>query len=207
MVSSDTVISIICAGVFGLISTLFAVLGYLLIRNQGQIDTNIKELWKEIDQNRRAANDLANRIGSSEVKIERNSARISTLENGRKHYEIENMRLNKIVLFFIMTAIIGCGGGSGGDDDEQEPQPSVTAVSTVCVGGNTTVTVPDEDVGAVLEDEESEGDGDAIITEDAGPGVDQNGALRHFTRIIVIGDCNQIHTEDNDTSVVNAGGE
>lgn len=85
MVSSDTVITIICAGVFGLISTLFAVLGYLLIRNQGQIDSNVKDLWKEIDQNRRSTNDLSNRVGSSEVKIERNSARISTLETGRKH--------------------------------------------------------------------------------------------------------------------------
>lgn len=114
------------------------------------------------------------------------------------------MKLLNPTLFFIMTAIIGCGGGSGGDDDEQQ-LPNNTAVSTVCVGGDTVITVPIEGVEGILEDEDSEGDGDAIAVEDAGPGLDNSGALRNLARILVIGDCNQIHTEDNDTAVSNSG--
>lgn len=108
----------------------------------------------------------------------------------------------RYILSLICLTFLACGGSDGADGEDAQT-PNNSAISTVCIGGNTTVTVPDEGVEDILEDEDSEGDGDAVITEDAGPGIDNTGALRHLTRVIVIGDCNQIHTEDNDTAVTN----
>lgn len=105
--------------------------------------------------------------------------------------------LGGLILFVFAVAMsiafTGCGGGG---DDSEEPKSSNTAVSNVCVAGNTEVTLPDEAVEALLEEEESSGA--EIQTEDAGVGLDNSGALRQLTKVIIIGNCNDVHTEDND---------
>lgn len=84
MVSSDTIITIISAIVFAVIGCLTGILGWLLVRNQGQVDSHVRSLWKAIDDERREKTEISNRLASAEVTIERATSRISALEYRRK---------------------------------------------------------------------------------------------------------------------------
>lgn len=94
---------------------------------------------------------------------------------------------NLIALSLLL--LVGCGSG-------EDNKTSSSSISSVCVGGNTEVTVPEEQIEQIIAEEESEGDGDPIVVEDAGS-LNQDGALR-LAKIVIIGDCNDVHTEDND---------
>lgn len=95
-----------------------------------------------------------------------------------------------------MTAIIGCGSGGGSDKSDSQV---IAPVQSTCVGGPVTVTVPAENVDQFVEDNDNEETQVEHVSEDV-PSLDQGGALKIKTKITIVGNCNQVHTEDNDSS-------
>lgn len=99
------------------------------------------------------------------------------------------------IIFAVFIALIsltfsGCGSG-------KDSQTSSTSVSSVCVAGDTIFTVPEDVADEVTEVEDSsDGDEDPVVAEETGE-LNQSGALR-LLKVTIIGNCNDVHTEDND---------
>ena len=87
----------------------------------------------------------------------------------------------------LVASLLGCGGSGG--------ESSSTSASSVCVAGDTVFNgIPEDQIDDVIESAQGE---DIRIDENVS--LDQSSALKLF-KVTIIGSCNDVHTEDNDTT-------
>lgn len=89
------------------------------------------------------------------------------------------------LLALLFLSFLACGGGGSESN----------SASSVCVAGdNVFEGVPEDQVDEIIEAAQ----GEDVVVEDSGE-LDQSSALKLY-KVTIIGSCNDVHTEDNDTS-------